>query len=152
MRKELARLSLSCDLVLDSSMTLAWLFEDEGTAYTKSIRRSLDSGTALVPSLWMFEVANTLLVGLMRNRCTLKEIHQWLRLLEQLPMEVAPVTTHRSMSDWIDFARKHGLTVYDASYLVLAWDTGLPTASLDAKVISIASKIGIECYDPDSLL
>lgn len=35
---------------------------------------------------------------------------------------------------------------------MLAWETGLPIASLDDKVNDVAIKLGIERYDPDSIL
>lgn len=152
MRRRLSQLSISCDFVLDCSMTIAWFFRDESTAYTDSVLRGLGRGKALVPALWSFEVAKTLLIGWKRQRCSWKEMQKWIKLIGQLSIACAPMESQRMMSDWLSLAMKHQVTVYDASYLMLAWETGLPIASLDDKVNDVAIKLGIERYDPDSIL
>ncbi|MBS0655504.1 MAG: type II toxin-antitoxin system VapC family toxin [Verrucomicrobia bacterium] len=46
--------------VLDCSITMAWLFEDETTQYTETILDQLSTHTAIVPTIWPLEVANVL--------------------------------------------------------------------------------------------
>jgi YhcG PDDEXK nuclease domain len=57
-------------LVIDCSVTMAWYFKDEATAYTNAVRASLATGRAAVPALWPLEVANVLLMGERRKRST----------------------------------------------------------------------------------
>ena len=46
-------------LVLDASVTLCWLFEDQATAYTDLVLDRLGGGDgAVVPAIWPFEIAN----------------------------------------------------------------------------------------------
>jgi hypothetical protein len=55
-------------LILDSSVTLAWVYSDETT---ESIRRVFDMVTnngAWVPALWRLEIANILEMGVRRGR------------------------------------------------------------------------------------
>ena len=40
--------------VLDTSVTMAWLFEDEATRTTEAILDRLKDEEALVPTLWMY--------------------------------------------------------------------------------------------------
>ena len=59
-------------LVLDSSVTLSWFFEDERTAVTASILKRVVENGAVVPVIWRLEVANALqsnLYGDLRGDC-----------------------------------------------------------------------------------
>ena len=47
-------------LVVDASMTVAWLFRDERTETPQAILRRVAAEGAVVPSLWRLEVANVL--------------------------------------------------------------------------------------------
>lgn len=47
-------------LVLDSSVALAWLFEDENSDQATYVLRQVTEVGATVPSLWCLEVANAL--------------------------------------------------------------------------------------------
>ena len=58
-------------LVIDSSMTLAWYFEDEKTAASIAVLNRVAEAGAIVPALWHFEVPNGLQVAVRRGRITL---------------------------------------------------------------------------------
>jgi predicted nucleic acid-binding protein len=138
--------------VLDSSMTMAWLFRDESSTYTYSIRRSLNSYKAVVTMVWPYEVANVMYIGWKRQRCNSSDIATWFRILSTFPIEVQPIQVNSLMSELVNMAVRHQLTVYDASYLELAWRTGLPIASLDSRINEEAVKLGIDRFDPEGLL
>ena len=57
-------------LIIDSSIVLSWFFADERGDYPQSILNALSSRSAIVPQLWQLEVANVLVVGERRGRCT----------------------------------------------------------------------------------
>ena len=152
MRRKISKYSDSCEFVLDSSMALSWFFQDEATPYTASVRKALNTGTALIPTLWHYEIVNTLYIGWKRGRCTTNEILKWIKRLDELPIIPASIEPQRMMNDWIALAIKHEITVYDASYLLLSWEARLPIASLDNNVIKVAISLGIDRFDPDGLL
>jgi predicted nucleic acid-binding protein len=55
-------------LVLDTSLTLSWYFEDERTPAADGVLdRVVDDG-AVVPALWKLEVANGLQAAIRRKR------------------------------------------------------------------------------------
>ena len=57
--------------VLDASVTVAWCFADETTAYTETVLEMLATGgDALAPAIWPFEVANVLVMAERRKRIT----------------------------------------------------------------------------------
>ena len=74
--------------VLDTSVTIAWCFEDEVTPYTEAVLDRLETTTALVPPVWQLEVANVLLVGERRKRLTQAQTARFVQLLRALPYRV----------------------------------------------------------------
>ena len=121
--------------VLDASIAACWAFEDEGyPAATLALER-IRTDEARVPSLWWFEVRNTLIVSERRGRLAEADTAAFLRGLSRLW-----VTVDRSPDESavLTLARKHRLTVYDASYLELAQREALPLATLDADLARAA--------------
>ena len=55
-------------LVIDSSMTLTWYFEDERTAASIAVLNQVAEEGAIVPALWRLEVLNRLQVAIRRGR------------------------------------------------------------------------------------
>ena len=84
--------------------------------------------TALVPSLWWFELRNTLIVSERRGCLTETDTALFLRQIARLPIggDRSP-----GEAEVLMLARQHRLTVYDASYLELARREGVPLATLD---------------------
>ncbi len=56
-------------VVLDASMAIAWLFDDERTAAAYAVMRRVVAEGAVVPTLWRLEVANVLRNAVRRGRC-----------------------------------------------------------------------------------
>jgi predicted nucleic acid-binding protein len=135
-------------LVLDGSVTLAWLFHDEKDPYADKIVGKLPNLIFFVPRLWHLEIGNVLLVGERRGRCTQADIANWLAFLGGLPIVVDGETESRAWSDTIALARQHGLSEYDAAYLELALREGIPIATLDAKLKAAAKAAGVPIYQP----
>ena len=73
-----------------------------------------------VPRLWHRAIANVLLVGERRGRCTQADTTSWLGFLVGLPVQVDAATEAQAWSDTINVAQQHGLTEHDAAYLELA--------------------------------
>ncbi len=134
--------------VLDGSVTLAWLFHDEKGLYADAIIARLPGLEMLVPRLWPLEVANVLLVGERRKRCTQADTTTWLSFLSGLPVVVDKATEACAWSDTINLGRQHDLSEYDAAYLELALREAVPLATLDAKLEAAARAVGVAIYQP----
>jgi predicted nucleic acid-binding protein len=135
--------------VLDASVTLAWCFADEGTAYTEAVLDLLaNGGEALAPAIWPFEVANAILVGERRKRITLAQVTAVLQRIGDLPIHVDPVRVDRAFGSTLLLARKEQLTEYDAAYVELALREGLPLATLDDRLRRGAKSAGIALVRP----
>lgn len=128
------------NLVLDASMALAWLFEDEATETAYGVLERVSDGGAVVPALWHLETANALHTAARRGRCDTGFVDGSLASLAQLPIAVDEATCARAWSDTLALARSDGLTLYDAAYLELAQRRGLPLASCDRALVEAARR------------
>lgn len=133
-------------LIIDSSVAIAWCFPDEQDDYSQSVLDALATERAVVPDLWHLEVANTLLVGERRKRSTQANSVTWLGFLSSLPIAVDEETKLHAFGNTANLAREHNLSAYDAAYLELAIRRGLPLATLDEKLKTVAQTVGVPLY------
>ncbi len=132
--------------VLDTSVTMAWLFEDEATPTTEAILDRLKEEEALVPTLWTYEVGNVLLMAERRSRITEAQGRRFTQLLESLPIQISDSHLKSLWNNAIVVAREHGLNVYDGTYLDLAMREGIPLATRDKALRKAAKKLGIAIH------
>ena len=133
--------------VLDASIAACWAFADEDHPVAALTLERMRTDTALVPSLWWFELRNTLIVSERRGRLTETDTALFLREIARLP-----ITADRSPGEAavLMAARQHRLTVYDASYLELAQREGVPLATLDGDLRRAAKAARISLLEARS--
>lgn len=131
-------------LVLDTSATIPWCFSDEATERTEALLDQVRQGGAVVPSIWLLEVANVLLGAERRGRMTPAQTGSFFGLLDSLPITLMPTEDGHQVVAVLGLGRTHGLSSYDASYLHLAISRGLPLATLDRRLSEAALSIGVE--------
>jgi predicted nucleic acid-binding protein len=130
-------------LVLDSSVTLAWVYlEERNQAIAEVFDRVITAG-AWVPSLWRLEVADVLEMGIRRGRNDAAFRDATLADLELLPIQTDPETDRHAWRSTLQLAARHRLTLYDAAYLELAKRRGVPFASLDGALRTAAGLEGV---------
>ncbi|MEO9061085.1 MAG: type II toxin-antitoxin system VapC family toxin [Nitrosospira sp.] len=130
-------------LVLDSSVTLAWLYSDELTPATQQVFNRVTDAGAWVPSLWRLEVANSLQTGVRRGRISAEFRDAALTDLALLNIVSDPDTDTFAWSATLRLAESSGLTLYDAAYLELAQRLTLPLATLDQELRTASSTLGV---------
>ena len=133
-------------IVLDASMTLAWLFEDEQTDQVLATINHAYMGGASVPPLWRYEVANGLQMAIRRQRITPDYRTRCLDKIDELPITIDPDGVSEIWSTTIKLADLYRLTVYDAAYLELAQRRRLPLATLDAALSKAARESGVDLF------
>jgi predicted nucleic acid-binding protein len=134
--------------VLDASMALAMLFEDENVAETDAVLDILAESGAVVPSLWRLEVANALRSAVRRQRFDVARAEQALDQLKQLPITVDAETDERAWGPILALSRVEGLSVYDAAYLELALRLDATLMSCDRDLVSRARVRGLTVIAP----
>jgi predicted nucleic acid-binding protein len=130
-------------LVLDSSITVAWLYREEATKSVDQIFENLIEASAWVPALWHLEVANVLQIGIRRKRHAADFRDRVLSDLSAFPVYVDPETHRQAWGVTSRLADRHRLTLYDAAYLELALRRGLPLATLDDDLRAAAASEGV---------
>lgn len=130
-------------LVLDCSVTLAWIYSDETVPAVAHVFDKVADNGAVVPSLWRLEVANSLTVAARRRRIDAEFGRAALADLARLNIAVDPETDLRAWAATLELADTFRLTAYDAAYLELAQRRGLPLATLDGELRASGAKLGI---------
>ena len=131
-------------LVLDASMTMTWLFEDEHTAAAHAVKRRVAEEGALVPTLWRLEIANVLRNAVRRKRCDEDYANRSIARLARLAIKSDDETDDHAWGATRTLAREEDLTLYDAAYLELAIRKRAILASCDNDLLAAATRRGIE--------
>jgi predicted nucleic acid-binding protein len=128
-------------LVVDASVAISWIADDERSAYADAVLTAAASDRVVVPALWRWEIANTLVVLERRGRLA-DAGATYASVIRHLPIDVANDATHKRGLDEIELAQRHQLSVYDAAYLALAKSRELLLATLDKRLAGAASAEG----------
>jgi predicted nucleic acid-binding protein len=131
-------------LVLDASVALCWLFEDQATAYTDSVLDRLVGGDdVVVPTIWPYEIANVVAVAERRKLVNAAQAVAFLQTLGQLSIALDRRKIQDVFSLVLEAARRYRLSAYDASYLELAMREALPLATGDGALRNAARAAGV---------
>jgi predicted nucleic acid-binding protein len=130
--------------VFDTSITMAWCFEDEKTSETEALFDRLAATPAIVPQIWPLEVANVLTLALRHKRISIAQRTQFIHTLEALPIQIDMQIQLPTLNSILHLSDSHQLTAYDTAYLELAIRFNLPLATLDEALKRAARKVGVE--------
>lgn len=130
-------------VVIDSSLTLTWFFEDERTDATLALLDRVQQSGAVVPTLWRLEVANALQMGIRRGRIDAAYRDASLLDLSALDITVDADGNDFAWSTTLRLADRFRLTLYDAAYLELAQRLSLPLATLDKELRAAVGTLSI---------
>lgn len=128
-------------MVIDSSVTLAWLYDDERTASVERVFDEVVAEGAWVPGLWRLEIANGLQQAIRRRRIDAGFRTRAIAYLTELDISIDPETTACAWTSTLALSDRFGLTPYDACYLELAQRRMLPIASLDNDLRAAAEQL-----------
>ena len=129
--------------IIDASVALSWVFEDETHVRTDTVLDQLAKEGALVPQLWHLETRNALQTAERRGRLAPGEVNERLDALKDLPIitDLEP-----DLESAFELARTHGLTMYDAIYLELVKRKNTKLATLDRHLGQAAEAEGVPLF------
>ena len=130
--------------VLDCSIAVAWLFDDEATPEADALLDRLKNDSALVPGLWHLEIGNVLVRAERHKRASSAQVAAHLELLGRLPIVTDAETQPRAFREILTLARTQRLTTCDAAYLELAMRRGVALATRDKALVQAARHLGVE--------
>jgi predicted nucleic acid-binding protein len=131
-------------VVVDASIAAAWLLPEEDSDAAEAVILAL-SDRAPVPSLFWHEGRNIFVMAQRRGRIVAGEPAAAIGRLRRLPLEDAGAGSGSAV---LALAIAHGLIAYDAVYLALAQERGLPLATLDQKLAQAARCEGVGLLGP----
>ena len=134
-------------LVVDASVTLAWCLQDELSEYATRVLNVLAHDTAIVPSLWLVEVTNGLIVAERRGRLSGADVAEVHKILFDLMITFEEFSLDEAFGSIMGLGKTHKLSAYDAAYLHLAMREGLPLATQDQKLLAAATRVGVRVLD-----
>ncbi len=135
---------MSTAFILDCSIAVSWCFEDEATTESDALLDRLRDYGAIVPVLWMQEIANVMVMAERRRRITRTQMANNLELLAALPISIEEIAGTRIFGAIAELARTEKLSVYDATYLDIAMRLNLPLATHDKGLIRACRTVGTE--------
>lgn len=124
------------EAVLDASVVLKWFApEERGSSEARELRRQYEAGRlfVLVPSLLFLELLN---VAGRRWKWEDDAIYELAVALEDLAFAVGEPSLP-AVASWV----VRGLTAYDAAYVALAEERGLPLLTDDDRILELAPAI-----------
>ena len=127
-------------VVVDTSIVYKWITEEDDSSDSSSLkllRKFLDGKeSVLIPDIMLYELANALST---KTSLTFKEIEQAWNLFERLGLKVTNPSL-KFIRKSIKFSRKYHVSVYDASYAILALEKNCILLTADSK---FAKKINL---------
>lgn len=132
--------------VLDSSVALAWCFEDERTDAVAALLDRVAETGAHAPLLWPLETLNALFSAERRRRIDRAKRETLATFLRDLPVVLDAETADHAWTEMASLAARFRLTTYDAAYLELALRRRLPLATLDRDLRTAAAKLDVETW------
>jgi predicted nucleic acid-binding protein len=128
-------------VVVDASIAAAWLLPEKDSDAAEALIAGL-SGRPPIPSLFWHEARNVLIMAERRGRIVAGEAAAAMGRLRRLPLEDAGAGSDGAV---VALATAHRITAYDAAYLALAQERGLPLATLDQKLAQAARRKASRC-------
>jgi predicted nucleic acid-binding protein len=129
-------------LILDTSAAMALFLQvEQGVQVEKKIRSLLAvNGQIFVPSLFWYEVGNTLVTAKRKKRIDSDELLGIEYDLTQLPIVTDQTPDAAIRSRIREIAQNSDLTFYDASYVELSRRLNVPLLSFDKQIISVMNR------------
>jgi len=132
---------MSREIVVDSSISGAWVLEDERTEQSERVLGCVLSEELRLtePELWRYEMLNLLRSAVRRNRMTPREASSALVVLSEVPVELVSAAA-TEQAGILAVALAHDLSAYDAAYLALAEFRGAELVTADDCVLRLRSR------------
>ncbi len=124
------------DLVIDASVAIKWVIEEDGTPEAMSLRRH----RLFAPELLVAECANVLWKKTRRRELTPDEARLAARLLQRADVELAPMRALLEPATELAIAMDH--PAYDCTYLALAESLSCDLVTADRKLSAKPMPLG----------
>jgi predicted nucleic acid-binding protein len=129
--------------VLDASVTLAVIFEDEFSPYADAVVEVSRREHALTSIVWPLEVANAILTAVRRGRVAEADVSLLVDAIRELSVDIDREAADGSLTHAaVSLGIAHRLSAYDASYLDVAIRLLRPLGGVGA----VGEEVGLLCW------
>ena len=128
--------------ILDASVALGWVVARQATVQGRRLRSRARREPYHAPALWREEVVNALRTLERRRAISSDASAIAASILERMQPIIHP--NAMPLADLLALARRFDLSAYDACYLALALDLGMPLACHDGPLKSAAGRAGVK--------
>lgn len=129
-------------IVVDCSYAMAMVMPDERRPNSLSLA---EESRLVAPSIWIYEVANALVMAVRRRRLRAEQAAMLSQRIEGYGIDIdhADTGVHQR---WVA-AQSHDLSAYDAAYLDLALRRRWGLATLDTRLAELARRLGLVVHE-----
>lgn len=129
--------------VVDTSFIIAVLVDEEHTAFARAAFTTLVSEGMTAPGLLAWEIASVLQKKVRQKRISPAERAALVEGFEDFAIGLRSAPELAELGPLLELSDRHGLTAYDAAYLLLAMEEGAGLASLDDDLVAAARAEGL---------
>ena len=147
--REPGKIYSGAGIVIDNSVAMRWIIASGKSAdqrYALTVRDFVqdERNRVMVPYLWTYEAANVVAYYVREGELEYSVAINALHTLSVLfTINIDRRETPRAL---FEAAESHGVSAYDASYLLLARGEGLPLATLDRGMRRVAVGMGLQIF------
>lgn len=122
-------------LVVDASVCLKWVFEEEDSDKARILlkRYKEDKYILVAPDLWEYEIVNALATAVRRKKINPSKSRLFLKLILKGKPETIPLST--ILPKCLENAQKYEISGYDSAYITLAKENKIFLISSDDKLV-----------------
>lgn len=119
-------------VVVDTSVAYKWFSPENEELLAEALALLKNSSALIAPDLIIYELANSWAT---KTKLKIPQIKIFLKDLEETEIKIEPVS-FELVRKAIDFSKKYHVSVYDASYAVLAQEKDCDFVTADSKFVS----------------
>ena len=133
-------------LIVDTSAAIPFVLADEAADRLPVVADAMKDGACLAPTLWTWEMANTLWKACRSGRLDERQLDTALAIIEGFDISTDPIAADKALGPTLTLAIRHHLTAYDAAYLELALRVGAELATHDGELRKAAIAEGVKVH------
>lgn len=118
-------------VVVDTSVAYKWFSPAKEELLSEALEILKNSDAIIAPDIILYELANSWAT---KTKLKISQIKVFLKDLEEIEIKIEPVT-FELVRKAVDFSKKYYVSVYDASYAVLAEEKGCDFFTADFKFV-----------------